>query len=575
MVAQELLTKLGFTVDPSGIKQGQDQLTKFKRFIGGLALGAAVLGIGKSAVMASGQMESLTAQFKTMLGSSEAAVKMMGDLNKFAGETPFETMDAASATQTLLGFGVESKDVLGILHQLGDVAGANSERFSGLALVYGQIQSTGKLMGQDLLQLINQGFNPLRVMSDATGISIAKLKEKMSAGQISAKAVADAFKIATSKGGMYFENLKNQAGTWQGVVSTASDNLKMSLIKAIDPFMPTLKAIVKALGAIDLSPIVAQFNQMAAGGNNWAEIIVDLANNLVQVLAWVLAIFNVIAQNQAIVKAFLVTWAILWGAGYIKMIIQAGLGLLSLSRATLIAKGTTQALALANLKLYLSNIKVAWSMGGIKFAAAEAGLAMKAFATSSTLAMGVLGIALMGIIWAMQKIDELEQINEEQSWTNEGQRVQAYTADKAQEIADDKALIKQMNAQGYGDDNKQVQAIKKRLTENESILKRMKKVSGEVIDDAARRNSSGSEAPPDFKAMVDSSSGAVEAQLKKTAADSGTKTMNINNELKMEINNAKGDGKSGLSNKQVVDLADTAVRAQFNIQLRKVLVGAR
>ena len=103
----------------------------------------------------------------------------------------------------------------------------------------------------------------------------------------------------------------------------------------------------------------------------------------------------------------------------------------------------------------------------------------------------------------------------------------------------------------------------------------MKKVSGEVIDDAARRNSSGSEAPPDFKAMVDSSSGAVEAQLKKTAADSGTKTMNINNELKMEINNAKGDGKSGLSNKQVVDLADTAVRAQFNIQLRKVLVGAR
>ena len=77
-----------------------------------------------------------------------------------AAKTPFEMGDLASASQTLLSFGDDANKVQGHLKMLGDISLGNKEKFNGLALVFGQVQSQGKLMGQDHLQMINAGFNP-------------------------------------------------------------------------------------------------------------------------------------------------------------------------------------------------------------------------------------------------------------------------------------------------------------------------------------------------------------------------------------------------------------------------------
>ena len=52
-----------------------------------------------------------------------------------------------------------------------------------------KMSAAGKLMGQDLNQMINAGFNPLQIMADKTGKSIAALKDEMSKGAISAEMV--------------------------------------------------------------------------------------------------------------------------------------------------------------------------------------------------------------------------------------------------------------------------------------------------------------------------------------------------------------------------------------------------
>lgn len=39
---------------------------------------------------------------------------------------------------------------------LGDISQGNKEKFNSLSLVFGQISSQGKLMGGDLLQLIEK-----------------------------------------------------------------------------------------------------------------------------------------------------------------------------------------------------------------------------------------------------------------------------------------------------------------------------------------------------------------------------------------------------------------------------------
>jgi tape measure domain-containing protein len=240
---RELITKIGFEVDESGLKKGQDRLHKFKRTakIAMTAVAGAIVGIGVSAIKSAANIEALETQFEVMLGSAEKARDMMEDLNKFSLVTPFEPTDLAKATTTLLNFGVAGEDIMGTLQMLGDVSLGNKQKFNSLALVFGQIQSTGRLMGQDLLQLINAGFNPLQVISKKTGKSVAVLKEEMSKGKISAQAVTEAFKTASSEGGMFFQGMLKGSKTFKGVMSTVKGAIDLALASIGKEMIPVLK----------------------------------------------------------------------------------------------------------------------------------------------------------------------------------------------------------------------------------------------------------------------------------------------------------------------------------------------
>jgi tape measure domain-containing protein len=102
----------------------------------------------------------------------------------------------------------------------------NKEKLSGLSLAFAQVQATGRLMGQDLLQMINQGFNPLQVISQKTGKSMSVLKKEMEDGKISAEMVAGAFETATSQGGLFYQGMDRGAKTLNGTFSTLWDNIK-------------------------------------------------------------------------------------------------------------------------------------------------------------------------------------------------------------------------------------------------------------------------------------------------------------------------------------------------------------
>ena len=112
--------------------------------------GAAVLGMG---LKYNAEMEQYKAGFSTLLGSAEQADKTISSLKSFAEKTPFELTDLASASTTLLAFGEDANNLMPDLKMLGDISLGNSEKFKSLALVFGQVQSQGRLMGQDLLQI--------------------------------------------------------------------------------------------------------------------------------------------------------------------------------------------------------------------------------------------------------------------------------------------------------------------------------------------------------------------------------------------------------------------------------------
>ena len=264
MVIEELFTRLGFQVDPTGIDKAKSALGGFKKFIGGLALGAGFTMLAKTGIEAAMTIEGLTTDFEVMTGSAEKAEKVLAQIADFAAKTPFDKIGLSGAAKTLMAFGLESEKVLPTLKMLGDVSLGDQNKLNGLALVFGQIQSTGKLMGQDLLQLINQGFNPLTEISKKTGISVSELKDAMAEGAISADMVTLAFQSATSAGGLFYKGLEKRSETLEGKISTLKDNFVTALQNMAEAFLPLLKSGVDFLIAFDWTPIVATVQSFGA-----------------------------------------------------------------------------------------------------------------------------------------------------------------------------------------------------------------------------------------------------------------------------------------------------------------------
>jgi|GEM_PF-2774751 len=208
-----------------------------------------ILGIAAASVKAAADMEMSEAAFTTMLGSAEAAKNMLMDLTTFASKTPFGLKDLKGATQTLLQFGVESRDIMPTLQAIGDVAGGNADRMKSLSLAYGQATSAGRLMGQDLLQMINAGFNPLQVIAEQTGETMLELKKRMEDGAISADELADAFKYAASEGGQFFGGMERGSQTLTGQLSTLKDEAVQLGISFGKVLLPALKDITQNLTA--------------------------------------------------------------------------------------------------------------------------------------------------------------------------------------------------------------------------------------------------------------------------------------------------------------------------------------
>lgn len=201
----------------------------FKNILGTITFVGVISGLtslGKKIFDLGVQQEQLNIAFTTFLGSAEKAKKLMAELTKFSIITPFTPDQVNKAAKTLLAFGTQAKDIIPTLKMIGDVSAGTGKDLAEMAVIFGQIQSTGRLMGQDLLQLINAGFNPLQVISEKTGKSVKVLKEEMEKGLISFDMVKQAFKDATSEGGLFFNLMENQSATVGGKLSTVAGNIE-------------------------------------------------------------------------------------------------------------------------------------------------------------------------------------------------------------------------------------------------------------------------------------------------------------------------------------------------------------
>lgn len=225
------------------------------------------------------EAEQTSVAFEVLVGSEDKAAGMLRQLDEFAAHTPFNKLQLTQNAQQMLNFGVAADKVMGYLQQLGDISGDNAERLSSLSLVFGQVSASGKLMGQDLLQFINAGFNPLKELETMTGKSYKELQELMSKGEITFDHVAAAMAHATGEGGKFEGMMDKQSQTLGGRFSTMMDSLMQTAVSLFDKIKEPLGGLLDLINML-IPPIASVFTFLFSAMGSVIKFVMDWKTEL-------------------------------------------------------------------------------------------------------------------------------------------------------------------------------------------------------------------------------------------------------------------------------------------------------
>ena len=277
----------------------------------GLATNPLILagaGIGMS-IRKGMEADLQQANITTLLrGDVEKAKALYAQLSDYGVKTPYDKAGLIEAQKTMMSFGLSSEFAFGKLKNIGDIAMGDAQKMQSLSLAFAQATSAGKLQGQDLMQMINAGFNPLQVISERTGESMAQLKERMSKGGISAQELAQAFEWATDKQGLFYQGAEKAGQTLSGKFNKMMDSITELALKVYEAISPVLSPLV------DLAAVI--FSSVG-GGIGWLIEKFQEGNPIIWGIAGAIGIFTtaLILHNTytAIATAWQnrLTWAVI------------------------------------------------------------------------------------------------------------------------------------------------------------------------------------------------------------------------------------------------------------------------
>lgn len=218
--------------------------TSFKQFAGnastafggvanaiqGVVTKAAILATTSSVglgtfLKSAADLQQTSKSFEVLTGNVDVANKLFAKLAQYANNTPFQFPQISKAGQILLGFGIQADQVYDRITMLGDIAAATGADFEHLALVYGQVNAAGRLMGQDSLQLINNRIPITSLMTKKLGITAAELRDQIEKGAVSADMFNEALMEAAAQGGFAFKGTETLAQSLNGRMSTLKDTV--------------------------------------------------------------------------------------------------------------------------------------------------------------------------------------------------------------------------------------------------------------------------------------------------------------------------------------------------------------
>ena len=260
-------------------------------------MAGGILNMGIASVQAAAQMRQYEIAFQTMLKSAEAGTQMLRDLQQFAAETPFDVPGVVSAGQQLMAFGFKAEEIIPMLTNLGDAAsglGLGTEGVSRLAYALGQMQTSGKLNAQDMMQLTSAGIAAWDMLAQAAGKTVAEMKDLCSKGAIDSKAAVQTIVAGMNEqfGGMMAKTSDEVAGLLANIEETAG-NTSAAVGKYLTEAF-NIKGILK-----DVSDRLGEFQQKMQTATEQGKSLGDVIKECVP--ATVIGVIGAFAAVLAVV----------------------------------------------------------------------------------------------------------------------------------------------------------------------------------------------------------------------------------------------------------------------------------
>lgn len=210
---------------------------------GAMELGRQMKGVVQQGIAFNAQMQQSKVSFKMLLGSANAADRVIGGLQTYAAATPFEMPDLTQAAVSMLATKkVGEKELLPILKKLGDAAAGSADGFASMPRIIRAVSQSltkGKIQAGEMLQLSEAGIPAWNALAAATGKSVPELQKMSSAGQLGEKYV---FKLIDGLGQLYSGMGEQQSKAFNGLTSTIKDGFNIAIGQIALPLFNRLQA---------------------------------------------------------------------------------------------------------------------------------------------------------------------------------------------------------------------------------------------------------------------------------------------------------------------------------------------
>jgi len=189
----------------------------------------------RAAVGEAANRETMETAFIPLLGSAKAARERMAELADFAAHTPFQLPGIAAASRTLESLTDGALSTGDGLRLVGDAASAQNTPIEEMAVTIGRLYS-----GLDSGRPVGEAMQRLQELGAISPDVRAKLEKLQAEG----KKGAEVWQVAAEELARFSGGMELQSQTWNGKISTLSDNWAQVRAEFGKPIMDALKPLL-------------------------------------------------------------------------------------------------------------------------------------------------------------------------------------------------------------------------------------------------------------------------------------------------------------------------------------------